>query len=262
VASSTSGTLKWAVIVSKAINAKVSTTTQTIQVTRPAGFAVLPDSLYLTGSATEPGSDITKAIALKKTGDGVFEIYTSLQAGTYSLIDKRSGTPTTYSIKNNNTVVLNGSTTVTGSKNVYRLSLDLSNAAATITQIVSVGLWSAPDGKIWFTLPYIGNGQWELDNWPLVIPQEPWGADSRYKYQFNVVNSSGVASTEWYGSINSDNPDPGSTTPASYWYLYPADDSQWNYCFKILPANNNKNVNINVNFSPASTNYTNTITAH
>lgn len=262
IASLTTGTLKWTVIVSKATNAKVSTTSHTIQVTRPAGFAVLPDSLYLTGSATEQGTVASKAILFKKIGDGVFELYTSLTAGTYSLIDKKTGTPTMYSIQNNNTVVANGSTTVSGSKNVYRLSVDLSNAAATITQIVSVGFWAAPDNKVWFTLPYIGNSQWELDNWPLVMPQEPWGADSRSKYQFNVINSSGVASTEWYGSINSDNPDPSSTTPVSYWYMYPCDNSQWNYCFKILPADNNKNVNVNVNFSPGIAHYTNTITIH
>jgi len=262
IAQSASGTIKWAVIVSKAVSNKVSTTTRTIQVTRPAGFTVLPDSLYLTGSATEQGADVSKAIALKKTGDGVFELYTSLQAGTYSFIDKRSGTPTVYSIQNNINVVLNGSTTITGSKNVYRLSIDLGNAAATVTQIVSVGFWSAPDGKVWFTLPYIGNSQWEQDNWPLVIPQESYGADSRYKYQFNVINSSGVASVEWYGSINSDNPDPSSTTPASYWFMYLVDNSQYNYCFKILPSDNNKNVNVNVNFSPGLTNYNNTITVH
>jgi len=262
IAQSAGGTIKWAVVVSKAVSNKVSTNTRNLQITRPAGFAVLPDSLYLTGSATEQGADVSKAIIFKKTGDGVFELYTSLQAGTYSFIDKKTGTPTTYSIQNNTSVVLNGSTTVTGSKNVYRISLDLGNAAATVTQIVSVGYWSAPDGKVLFTLPYIGNSQWELDNWPLIIPQEPWGADGRYKYQFAVINSSGAASTEWYGSINSDNPDPGSTTPASYWYMYPADNSQWNYCFKILPSDNNKNVNFNVNFSPGLSNYNNTITVH
>jgi hypothetical protein len=262
IASSTTGSLKWAVIVSKATNAKLSTTSHLLQVTRPAGFAVLPDSLYVTGSATEHGTDASKAIAFKKTGDGVFELYTSLQAGTYSLIDKTTGTPTTYSIQNNINVVANGSTTVAGNKAVYRIDVDLSNAAATITQIVSVGFWSAPDGKIWFTLPYIGNSQWEMDNWPLVITQESYGADSRYKYQFTVINSAGVQSTEWYGSINSDNPDPSSTTPASYWYMYLVDNSQFNYCFKILPADNNKNVNVNVNFSPGLPTYNNTISIH
>jgi len=262
VAASSTGTFKWAVIVSKATNAKVSTVNHTIQVTRPAGFAIVPDSLFLTGSSTEQGTDASKAIAFKNTGNGTFELYTSLQAGTYTMIDKRTGTPTVYSIQNNTNVVANGSTTVTGNKAVYRIDIDLSNAAANLTQIVSVGLWSAPDNKIWFTLPYIGNSQWELDNWPLVIPAESYGNDSRYKYQFTTINSAGVQSLEWYGSINSDNPDPGPTSPASYYYMYPVDNSQFNYCFKIDPNDNNKNINVNVNYSPGIPNYTNTITIH
>lgn len=260
IQSSTSGTFKWAVIVSKATNAKVSTASHVIQVTRPAGFAVVPATLYLTGTATEQGADLSKAIAFKKTGEGTFELYTSLQAGTYTLVDKNNGTPAVYSVQNNSNVQLDGTTTVTGSKNVYRISIDLSTASATLTQIISVGLWSAPDNKIWFTLPYIGNSQWEIDNTPIAIPQESYGADSRYKYQFVVMNTAGVKSMEWYGSVNSDNSDPSSSSPLSYWYLYPVNSSQFDFCFKLDPAVNNKNCNINVNYSPAITNYTNTIT--
>jgi len=260
IASLSTGTFKWAVITSKATNAKVSSESHTMQVTRPAGFAVLPNTLYLTGTATEQGDDITKAIAFKKTGDGTFELYTSLQPGSYTLVDKNSGTPTIYSVQNNNSVVAGGSTTVTGAKNVYRISIDLSNAAATFTQIVSVGFFSAPDNKVYFTLPYIGNSQWEIANTTIVIPKESYGLDSRYKYKFTVMDSAGNQSVEWYGSINSDNPDPSATSPLSYYYMYPVDNSQYNFCFKINPAANNKNCNVNVNYSPGITNYTNTIT--
>lgn len=260
IASLSTGTLKWTVIVSKATNAKVSTTTHTIQITRPAGFAVLPNTLYLTGTATEKGSDITQAIAFKKTGDGLFELYTSLQPGSYTLIDKNSGTPAVYSVQNNSSVVAGGSTTVTGSKNVYRISIDLSNAAATITQIVSVGFFNAPDNKVYFELPYIGNSQWEIDNTTITIPKESYGLDSRYKYKFTVMDSAGNQSVEWYGSINSDNQDPSAATPASYYYMYPVDNSQFNFCFKVNPGYNNKNANVNVNYSPGIPNYTNTIT--
>lgn len=259
IASLSTGTFKWAVITSKATNAKVSGESHTIQVTRPAGFAVLPNTLYLTGTATEQGDDITKAIAFKKTGDGTFELYTSLQPGSYTLVDKNSGTPTVYSIQNNTSVIAGGSTAVTGAKNVYRISIDLSNAAATLTQIVSVGFFSAPDNKVYFTLPYIGNSQWEIANTTIVIPKESYGLDSRYKYKFVVMDAAGNQSVEWYGSVNSDNPDPSATSPLSYYYMYPVDNSQYNFCFKILPAANNQNCNVNVNYSPGIANYTNTI---
>jgi len=260
IASLSTGSLQWAVIVSKSSNAKLSTTNRAIQVTRPAGFAILPDSLYLTGTATEQGAVASKAIHFKKISDGVFELYTSLQAGTYSLVDNRGAAPTVYSIKNSKGVIAGGSTTVTGSTKVYRLSIDLGNAVATLTQIVSVGFWSGDADGIWFTMPYIGNSQWERDDWPLVIPQESWGAESRSKYQFNVMDSQGNASVEWFGSKNSDNSDPTLTTPLSYWYMFPCDGSQWNYCFKIVPSYTGHNVNVNVNFNPALDYYINTIT--
>lgn len=256
-----SGTLKWAVITSKVTNNVVSKVSHTLQVTRPAGFATVPNAIYLTGSATEAGTDLSKAIQFKRVSDGVFELYTSLQPGSYSLVDNTSGTPTTYSIQSNVNIVLNGSTTVTGNKAVYRISLDFGNAASILTQIVSVGIFSAPDNKVWFTLPYIGNSQWEADGQTITIPQESYGLDSRYKYQFTVQDMAGNQSTEWYGSANSDNPDPSAATPASYYYMYAVDNSQFNYCFKILPSNNGKSCNVNVNFSPLLLNYTNSITA-
>jgi hypothetical protein len=266
IASLSTGTLKWAVIVSKATNAKVSTVSHTIQFARPAGFAVIPNALYLTGSATEQGTDITKAIPFKKIaptttgGDVIFELYTALKPGTYSLIDKNSGTPNSYSIQNNTTVVADGTTTVAGTQNVYRLTIDLGNAAATITQIVSVGLFSAPNNAVEFTLPYIGNSQWEIDNQTIVIPLESYGLDSRYKYKFTEADASGNQSVEWFGSINSDNSDPSSSTQLSYYYMYLVDNSQYNYCFKIDPSANNKPCNVNVNYSTTITNYTNSIT--
>ncbi|HVW97210.1 MAG TPA: SusE domain-containing protein [Mucilaginibacter sp.] len=259
IAALASGTLKWAVVASKVTNNKVSTVSHTLEVTRPAGFATVPNALYLTGSATEQGADMSKAIPFKKISDGVFELYTSLQAGTYKLVDNTSGSATAYSI-NGPSIVLNGETTVSGDKNVYRISLDFNNAAATLTQIESVNMFLAIDNKIWFTLPYAGNSQWELDGANVVIPQESWGDESRYKYEFFVKDAAGNESAEWFGSANQDNPDPSLTTPLSYFYVYPVSSSQFDNCFKIVPSYSGKNCNINVNFSPTITQYTNSIT--
>jgi hypothetical protein len=76
IASSSSGSLKWMVMSSKSANVQNSTTVNTIQITRPAGFAVPPTALFLTGTATEAGADdITKAIPFKQTSAGVFVLY-------------------------------------------------------------------------------------------------------------------------------------------------------------------------------------------
>lgn len=66
IEASSSGTVKWAVFASKVTNVKISSETRTLLIERPAGFAVVPDSLYLTGTATEAGDDVTKAIPMKK----------------------------------------------------------------------------------------------------------------------------------------------------------------------------------------------------
>ncbi|MET4082181.1 hypothetical protein ABIB40_002137 [Pedobacter sp. UYP30] len=259
IESLSTGTVKWAIITSKAGNAKVSTTSNTIQLARPAGFAVLPAALYLTGTATEHGADVSKALPFKKISDGVFELYTSLKAGTYALVDNTTGTPVSYSIQNNTSVIAGGTTTVSGDTKVYRISVDLSNAAATITQVVSVGFFNAPDNKVYFELPYIGNSQWEIANTTISIPLQSYGLDSRYKYKFTVVDSGGNQSVEWYGSIARDNPDPSNTTPASYYYMYLVDNSQFDYCYKVNPAFNTKVGSVNVNYSPDIPNYTNSI---
>ena len=74
IEASSSGKVKWAVLASKATNSKLVLETRTLQIERPAGFATVPDSLFLFGTATEAGNDPTNAIPLKKTADGVFEV--------------------------------------------------------------------------------------------------------------------------------------------------------------------------------------------
>ena len=254
------GTLKWAIITSKASNEIISTKSNTIRLTRPAGFAVLPTALYLTGTATEHGDNVAKALRFKKISDGVFELYTSLQAGTYMMVDNITGTPVTYSIQGNSSIIAGGTATVSGDKKVYKISLDLSNAVATVTQVVSVGFFNAPDNKVYFELPYIGNSQWEIANTTISIPKQSYGLDSRYKYKFTIMDSDGNQSVEYYGSIGRDNPDPSNTSPASYYYMYPVDNSQFDYCFKVNPTFNTKVGNVNVNYSPDIPNYTNSIT--
>lgn len=86
--------VKW-VVVSKAIE-KESVAEQAISFTR---FATerLPETLFITGSATEKGDDVTQAIAMRALVDGdenltnVFDVYTTLTAGNvYQFRDQAS----------------------------------------------------------------------------------------------------------------------------------------------------------------------------
>lgn len=255
IASSTTGTLKWTIMASKATNVKVSSASNTLQVTRPAGFAVPPTTLYLAGTATEAGgSDITKAIAFKQTAAGVFELYTSLQAGTYQLTDKASSGGTQYYIDAKG-VIQQGSetTTVTGTTAVYRLQLNFNVATSNIVAIQSLGLYMSAYNTEIGQLSYIGNSTWENPKIPVTFYPFSWGRDERYKF---VLHTS--AGLEYYGSSNIDNVSPGGQ-PASYFYLNPVTSAQWDNTYKFDPSIDNHNAKVDVYFK-ASGPYTHTAT--
>ncbi|WP_423148001.1 SusE domain-containing protein [Rubrolithibacter danxiaensis] len=252
------GKVKWTVVSSKGINVQNSSVSNVLELERPAGFTEIPAQLYLTGSATESGDDLSKAIPFKQVSNGVFEVYTSLKDGTYTFAERNTGTPATYSL-NGDKMQEGGSTTVSGDAKVYRISLNFNNASATVTEIISVGLWFSADNKIWYDLPYTGNSTWEIDNAAVVFHQEDWGRDERYKFKFTVKDASGAESAEWFGSKNRDNGRPDAGTPLSYWEMYPVDNSQYDYTFKFNGDADNKNADIKVDFN-ASGAYTHSVT--
>lgn len=254
------GKIKWTVWSSKGINVKRSAVTHTLEIERPEGFSSIPADLFLTGAATEGNADLSKAVHFKQTAPGSFELYTSLKAGAYSFVERNSGSPKGYSLSGTNKLIEGGTTTVTGDVKQYRMVVDFNAASVTVTQIVSVGLWFAPDNKILVELPYKGNGQWEVKGTPVVFKQESWGRDERYKFRLTVRDAAGAQSTEDFGSSNRDNSRPDNSTASSYWYLKAAPTSQWDYCYKFNGNADNKNVDVLVDFSAAATAYTHTVT--
>ncbi|PUZ29933.1 SusE outer membrane protein [Chitinophaga costaii] len=251
------GKLKWAVLATKGVNGQKSTITRTLIVERPAGFADIPTDVYLTGSATEAGDDLSKAIRLKALATGgEFEIYTSLKPGTYHFVDKTTGTPNTFAIQGNQ-ISSGNEITVSGTDTkVYRISLDFNNAAAKLTEIKSLGLWYCADNAIRFPLNYIGNGTWKLTNTEIDFVQESYGGEERYKFRL-TTNDGTNDGTEWWGSSNSDNQRPTDASPAAYFYLnIIASSDQWNYAFKFNGNVDKQHCDINVYFSPDKANYT------
>jgi hypothetical protein len=255
IASSSSGTLKWAVIVSLAYNAKVSTQTFTLNLTRPAGFAVLPAAMYITGSSTESGTDVTKAIQMKQIANGKFESYTSLAPGSYQFSDQSNANGTKYYIDANGVLQMgNSTTTVSGTKAAYRLTLDFTVATTNVVRIDSIGCYMSAYNVSIGTLSYIGNGTWENPKVPVTFYQFSWGRDQRYKFILHTANGD-----EWWGSTIENNLDP-SGQPASYFYLVPCDNTQWDYTYKFPAAADTHNVKLDMYFQ-ASGPYTHTATA-
>jgi len=248
IAALDTGKLYWTVYSTKGLNEVQAAQTNVIVVARPAGFDSIPADLYVTGSATEGGTDLSKAVHFKQTAAGVFEAYTTLKSGgSYSFVNGNSGSPTSYSIVGAN-LKEGGSVNYSDTTAQVRFDLDFNNAVATMTVIRSVDVWYADANSVKYHLSYQGGGAWLDQGQVITENMESWGLEDRYKFRF-MVNVGGGASDsyEWYGSSNGDNSEPTSSTPPSYFYLVPVTSDQWNNCYKFVSATmNNKAVNITV----------------
>jgi hypothetical protein len=250
------GKIKWSVI---ADNGVVSSTSGigTIQVTRPKGFAESPAALYITGTATEGGTDLTKALPFKRLSDGVFEVYTALNAGTFNMVDKVTGTPITFIFDG---AVLKEGTTATSpvtSKTIYRISLDFNKSQAALTEITSVGLWVSGFNKITATLDYDAAGVWKATGINVAWKQESWGGDERYKFRMVEKDAAGVLFTRNFGSSNKDNTRATATSPASYFLLKDVVNNQYDYTYKFA----SQSVNTDIEFRLSATaDYTHKVT--
>lgn len=257
------GKLYWTVLSTKGLNTVPGTQTRMMTVVRPAGFDKIPTDIYLTGSATEGGTDVTKAIHFKSTAAGVFELYTSLSSGgSYQFVDANTGTPTTYFITGPN-LKQSGSNSYTDTTAQVRFNLDFNNALATVTVIRSVDVWYGYYDDVVYHLTYNGNSTWIDKNQLINEPTEPWGPEQRYKFRFTVNDGGGVPdSYEWYGSSNGDNSEPTSTTAPSYFYLLPVTNDQWNNEYKFeTSTDNGKQNDIEVFLQPDAP-YTHSVTPH
>jgi hypothetical protein len=255
------GKVIWTVMSSKGINAVAAAQKRIVEIERPAGFTDIPTELFLTGTATEGGDDLTKAVKFKQTAPGKFEIYTSLKAGSFHFADRTIGTPSTYSYDGTKLTEA-GNTDVTGATKVQKIEVDFNVAAYKTTEVTSVGLWFAADNKIWFDLPYTGNGTWDSGVQSIVFHQESWGRDERYKFRFTFKNADNSSSTQFYGSANSDNGAADANTPPSYYYMKTVNNSQYDNCFKFNHAFDNKTADIKVMFNTAAAEYTHTVTGN
>ena len=240
----TTGDVKWTVLASKASNRKIASEIRTLSLIRPAGFAELPNAVFLTGTATEGGADITAAVPAKKLESGVFEIYTKLKPGTYQLTDKAAAGGKTFYTEGNIIKEGTNSITVTDTK-VYRIKYDFNVASVLMfEEIQSIGVWISAYGTEKAQLTYTSGGTFVSPVTPIEFYQFSWGRDERYK--FAVHTPSGI---QYMGSSNANNVQPMGQPP-SYFYLVPVTNDQWNNTYKFNPTADLHNVIITVNFSP------------
>lgn len=200
IESSKQGTLKWTVFSSKGINPVKADEERTLTLTRLAGFADIPNELYITGEGTETGSDISKALIMKKIADGEFEIYTKLNADkAFKFVSSVTGTPVEYSLSGEK-IILGGTSTISKT-GVYKYYLDFNIGSFTTKEVTKVSLflnWSQK--KI--ELTYKGLGIWETTNYSITGLSGNNNTDDRYKFRME----SSTGETEWRATSNDSKP--------------------------------------------------------
>jgi hypothetical protein len=215
---SATGTVKWTVFSSKGTKTMKSSQERTLIITRLGGFEELPMELFLTGEATEAGTNIANAIAMKKIADGEFEIYSHLTEGTpFRFVSGKSAESTDYSLTETNIVM--GGTTEVPVTGVYKFYLDFGIGSYTMKQVTRVSLflnWA----QRYIDLSYIGSGVWGVTNYEISGLSGNDNNDDRYKFRMN----SDAGETEWRAPNNDSKP---SGDPAYYYMVERTNVTQW-----------------------------------
>lgn len=200
VESAAKGTIKWTIWSSKGINPVKAAEERTLTLTRLAGFADIPESLYISGDATEAGNDLSKALIMKKLGEGEFEIYTKLTGGSsFKFVSAQDGTPREFSLVGEK--LIEGGSTNVASTGIYKYYLDFNIGSFTMKEVEKVYLylnWSQME----IVLDYKGFGVWEKLNHEITGLEGGENSDDRYK--FRMESSDGAS--EWRAVNNDSKP--------------------------------------------------------
>lgn len=148
---------------------KSSLSTENISITR-FETETLPQSLYISGTATENNDDLSQAIALRRLTDSngtlsnVYEVYTSLIAGeSYKFYSERSLPALQFGGSDGN-IVSFGDAIVASDSGQFRIKVDLDNNTYELLQINFWSMVGTPINGGWGgdePLDYQGNGVWK-----------------------------------------------------------------------------------------------------
>ena len=229
------GTLKWTIYSSKGYMPVKALEERTLTVTRLAGFANIPEQVYLTGEATEGGTNISNALPLKMLSEGEFEIYTKLLANVpFHFTDETSEGARIFST-DDGLLYEEGSSSV-AQEGVYRIELDFTTGSANYTFIESIGFFFSPTNEVLFDLPYVGDGIFRAEAQTVTFKQESWGRDERYKFKMFGRDNAGegeLQEFEW-GTLNPTDSRPTPDSPDSYYYIDLVTPSQWDNKWKLM----------------------------
>lgn len=156
------GEVIWTVTTSKGGDVSPAGISQKITLERGFGIDIIPENLYLFGSATENGG--SQGLKFRSIDEGVFVIYTQIGNGTLQLKNGTEASATNYFVQENKLIEGEGDFSIDSNDKVYRITVNF-NTLGMRTELISNvrAIWGAtfdPIGK----LNYIGNGVFKADN--------------------------------------------------------------------------------------------------
>jgi len=228
--------LYWRVVASNGIVQRVANGIRTIKVTRPDGFAAVPSSLYVTGSATSGGDELDKAIQMKNLTfmeiannelvprADVFEVVLPLKSGEFKLIDKKTKKHRSFSIVDNKVAEFSPIINCPA-EGIYRIKIDFDNANAEFTlvnKVEQVVVKAGSTESVVTALDYAGDCRWESVFTALLPGGAALPNASQYKFRFTetpVLDETPVEQYSYWGATTKSSGAPNATTPASYFYV-------------------------------------------
>ncbi len=223
-----------------------------------------PASLYLTGSATEAGTDMTAALPLRRNSNGTFEIYTQLKGGTtdtYLLIDNPTdgAAKTLYGLDNGALtqgdfpIALRSGEANTGN-GAYRITVDFAKGTLKKELLTDLKYHFPSNDPQTQTMTYIGGGVWKITAKNMNFTPSWGGSDNRYKFRVTV---DGVEKTWGRDLDNRDNGTVPTTLDGEYFRIYETarTSDNWDYSYRAIGALNGITTDIYVDMSVAAEYY-------
>lgn len=253
------GTLKWTVVSSRGLNSVMAKESRKLTLTRLLGFAELPNQLYITGEGSEGGTNVDNALSCSSPEQGVYEIFTKLEAGKkYHFIDNKNPVVArTFYIDNKEIKegTAEGTVAQTG---VYRIILDFNIASVKFIEVQKLGLFFCPSNAVIMDLGYKGKGIWQGEG-KIEFHQESWGRDERYKFQMEISEDGAASIVHWGPTNASLDSRPGANESQAYYNMAQYRASQWDNKWKFAGEMDGAQVRITIYFNGDKGVYTHTV---
>ncbi|MDR1517257.1 MAG: SusE domain-containing protein [Dysgonamonadaceae bacterium] len=143
---------------------------------------LLITKLYLTGSGSEYGENLSDAMQFTKVSDNEFYVFSKLTIGqSFKFVNKIDGDNIrSFSVKSNK-LVEDATGTKIGKTGVYRIRVDISSKSVEMNEITDVSLFYCIRSRA-IKLDYEGRGKWK-GTCLIYFTKEAWGDEVRYKFK-------------------------------------------------------------------------------